>query len=167
MNRILKRLDSVHQKLIDTVAPLDSRVFTARPSDDEWSVAEIVHHLSLVEELVVNSLEGAIARPPQRLGFFRRFIPTSIVSIRLLRVKAPKAVNPTVVPEKNDGIDNLNRVRDSLKSLCNAHDERRLKQVVFNHPFLGKINGVATISFIGYHELRHLKQIREVLKKLN
>ncbi|MDQ5846940.1 MAG: DinB family protein [Acidobacteriota bacterium] len=167
MNKILKRLDSIHQKLIDTVTPLDSEVFAARPSADEWSVAEIVQHLSQVEELVVKSLESAIARPPERIGFFRNFIPTSIVSIRLVRVKAPKAVNPTVVPEKNVGIGNLNRVRHSLKTLCQAHDERRLKQVVFNHPFLGKINGVATVSFVGYHELRHLKQIREVLKKLN
>jgi DinB family protein len=167
MKRILKRLDSIHQELIDTVTPIDSKVFAARPSEDEWSVAEIVQHLSLVEELVIKSLEGSIARPPQRLSFFRRFIPTSIVSIRLLRVKAPKAVNPTVVPEKNDGIDNLNRVRDALKSLCSAHNERRFRQLVFNHPFLGKINGVATVSFVGYHEQRHLKQIREVLKKLN
>lgn len=167
MNKILKRLDSIHQKLIDTVTPLDSEVFAARPSADEWSVAEIVQHLTQVEELVVKSLEGAIARPPEQIGFFRNFIPTSIVSIRLLRVKAPKAVNPTVVPEKHVGIDNLNRVRHSLRTLCKAHDERRLKQAVFNHPFLGKINGVATVSFVGYHELRHLKQIREVLRKLN
>ncbi len=45
--------------------------------------------------------------------------------------------------------------------------EDRLKQVVFKHPFLGEIDGTATISFIGYHELRHYKQIREVIKKLD
>lgn len=167
MKRILKRLDSVHQKLIDTVSPLDSKVFAARPSDDEWSVAEIVQHLSLVEERVVKDLEHAIAAEPQRLEFLRRLVPTFIVSSRLLRVKAPKAVNPTVVPEKNDGVDNFNRARQSLKDLCDAHGRRRFRQIVFNHPFLGRIDGVATVSFVAYHEQRHLKQIREVLKKLN
>jgi len=28
------------------------------------------------------------------------------------------------------------------------------------------IDGVATVSFVGYHEQRHYKQIREVLRKL-
>ena len=40
------------------------------------------------------------------------------------------------------------------------------KQMVFKHPFLGEIDGIATVSFVGYHELRHYKQIREVIKKL-
>ena len=31
---------------------------------------------------------------------------------------------------------------------------------------VGEIDGVATVSFVGYHEHRHFKQIREVLKKI-
>ena len=43
-------------------------------------------------------------------------------------------------------------------------EEERFRNLVFTHPFLGEIDGVATVSFIGYHELRHYKQIREVLE---
>jgi hypothetical protein len=166
MKRSLKRLDSVHQKLIDTVAPLEPKLFSQPPAAGQWSVAEIVHHLCLVEELVIKQLEGAIARPPQRVGFFRRFIPTSVVSIRLVRVKAPKAANPLSAPEKDVAIENWNRARSALKKLCATHGEDRLRQLIFKHPFLGDIDGVASISFVGYHEQRHYKQIREVLRKL-
>lgn len=164
--RPLKRLDSVHQKLIHTVTPLDSKIFSQRPSDDEWSVAEIVQHLSLVEERVIKDLERAVAKEPQRIGFVRKLVPTFIVASRLLRVKAPKAVNPIAVPEKNEVLENFDRARQALKALCATHGKDRLKKVVFKHPFLGDIDGVATVSFVGYHEQRHYKQIREVLKKL-
>jgi DinB superfamily len=161
MKRALRRLDSVHEKLLRTVLPLEPTLYSQRPAEGGWSVAEIVHHLALVEER-----EGAIARPSQRIGFLRRLIPTSIVASRLIRVKAPKAVNPLDAPARDAGIENLNHARAALKKLCVTHGHQRLRQLIFKHPFLGNIDGVATVSFIGYHEQRHYKQIREVLKKL-
>ncbi len=166
MKKALRRLDSVHQKLIDTINPLQPVIFSQRPSNNEWSVAEIVHHLCLVEERVIKELEVAIAQPPQRIGFLRRLIPTSIVSVRLIRVKAPKAVKPLEAPQKDVAIENFNRARASLKELCATHGQDRFRQLIFKHPFLGAIDGVATVSFVGYHEQRHYKQIREVLRKL-
>jgi hypothetical protein len=159
-------LDSVHKDLIDMVVPLEPSVFATRPSTNEWSVAEIVHHLSLVEERVIKDLQRAVVGPPQRIGFFRRFIPTSVVAVRLIRVKAPKAVRPLDVPSKDVAIENFNRARNALKELCRTHGENRIRQVIFKHPFLGKIDGRATVSFVGYHERRHYKQIREALRKL-
>lgn len=173
MNRVLRRLDSVHNKLIAAVTPLSREMFARKPAPDEWSVAQIIQHLCLVEERVIKELEKAIARPPRKIQFARRFIPTSIVSSRLLRVKAPQAVDPDTVqeegpaaPGKEQALANYNRARNDLKSLCATHGTDRLRNVVFRHPFLGDIDGVATVSFVGYHERRHYKQIREVLKKI-
>jgi hypothetical protein len=166
MKRALKRLDSVHHKLIGAIASLEPSVYSERPADDEWSVAEIVHHLCLVEDRVTKELEAAIARTPRRVRFLRRLIPTSIVSSRLIRVKAPKAMNPLDAPARDLAIANFERARNSLKTLCAAHGNDRFRNLVFKHPFLGEIDGVATISFIGYHEQRHYKQIREVMQKL-
>jgi hypothetical protein len=166
MKKALKRLDSVHQKLLDAVSPLDPKLYSERPAEGEWSVAEIVHHLCLVEDRVTRELESAIARLPQRVGFLRRFIPTAIVSVRLIRVKAPKAMKPLNAPAKEVAIENFGRTRESLKTLCATHGEDRFRNLIFKHPFLGEIDGVATVSFIGYHERRHYKQIREVLRKL-
>jgi hypothetical protein len=167
MQRALKRLDSVHQKLISEISPLEPHIYTKRPAEGEWSVAEIVQHLCLVEGRVTKELGAAISREPRRVGFFRRLIPTSIVSMRLVRVKAPKAMNPLDSPARDQAIENFDRARSNLKALCAAHSEERFRNLVFTHPFLGEIDGVATVSFVGYHELRHYKQIREVLRKLD
>lgn len=166
MNRSLKRLDVVHQKLMDTVGPLDSEIFMQRPADGVWSVGEIVQHLCLVEERVIKDLKRAIEAEPGRVSFLKRLIPTSIVSLRVMKFQAPKVVDPIEVPEKQVAIENYNRARKSLKDLCTTHGKERFRQLVFKHPFLGRIDGTATIGFVGYHEQRHFKQIREVLKKL-
>jgi len=167
LKRTLARLDSTHSGLLDLVGAIDEELFTRRPAENEWSVAEVVHHLSLVEQYVINSLEQALAQPPQRLPMIRRVIPTRIVASRLLRVKAPRGVQPLNPPPRKQLIETFNATRARLKSLCAEHQRPRLRQVIFKHPFLGPIDGAATISFVGYHELRHYKQIREVLKKLN
>ena len=93
-------------------------------------------------------------------------MPTAIVASRVVRVKAPKAMNPIDPPPKNEIIQNYNAARNKLKELCSTHGEQ-LKQVVFKHPFLGEISGPATVAFLGYHEVRHFKQIQEVLRKLS
>lgn len=176
MKRVLKRLDKVHEKLTATVAPLDEVRFRRQPPDGGWSVAQILQHLCLVEERVIKDLEKAVSRPPRKVSFFRRFVPTSIVSSRVLRVKAPQAVDPEakagsddviVIPDKDEAVANYNRARNDLKSLCETQGNDRFRQIVFKHPFLGEIHGVAAVSFIGYHEQRHYKQICEVLRKLD
>jgi len=166
MKRVLRRLDRVHEKVNATIAGLADDVFQKEPADGGWSVAQIVQHLCLVEERVIKDLEKAINSPAKRVGLVRRLIPTSIVASRVVRVKAPKAVNPAAAPDKALLVENFNQARARLKKFCANYGRDRLRQITFNHPFLGKIDGVATVSFVGYHEQRHYKQIREVLRKL-
>ena len=177
MNRVLKRLDKVHEKLAATIAPLDEEIFARQPGDGGWSIAQIIQHLCLVEERVIKDLKKAIARPPQETRFIKRLVPTSIVSSRLVRVKAPQAVNPEAnpgpvdlivpPPGKEATLADYDRARNDLKNLYATHGNDRFRHLIFKHPFLGEIDGVATVSFVGYHEQRHYKQIQEVLKKLD
>ena len=71
-------------------------------------------------------------------------MPTAIISLRLVRVKAP-TVNPLSAPRKEVAIENFDRVSSRLKALCATHGNQRFRQIVFKHPFLGSIDGVATI----------------------
>jgi hypothetical protein len=75
-------------------------------------------------------------------------------------------MNPVTPPDKEANIAAYDATRNKLKDICATSGHERLRQVIFKHPFLGAISGVATVSFVGYHEQRHLKQIHEVLRKL-
>ena len=166
MKRLIRRLDSTRTKLLQLIGPLDEPTLNRRPSENEWSIAEIVNHLYLVEERVIKDLEKALAREPRRPGLMRRLVPTSIVASRLIRVKAPKAVDPIGKPETHGNIADLKQTRQQLKQLCETYGRERLSRTTFKHPFLGEITGVATVSFVGYHEQRHLKQMKEVLRRI-
>src|SRR6185369_12234571 len=138
MKRVLKRLDSVHEQLVACVTSLEPAVYSEQPADGEWSVGEIVHHLCLVEDRVIKELEGAIAKARRSVPLLRRLIPTSIVSLRAIRVKAPKAVNPLMPPPRDVAIQNFDRARSNLKALCDTHGQERLRNLVFRHPVLGE-----------------------------
>src|SRR6266542_1292021 len=176
MKRTLRRLDTIHTKLLETVSPLDDQVFAQSPSENQWSISQIVHHLCLVEERVIGELEKELVKPPRQLGFLRTLVPTSIVASRLIRVKAPKAVNPLDASGNDENISKYNAVRNRLKELYQTHGEKRIRQTVFKHPLLGEIHGLATISFVGYHELQALqtdsrsaeeaRNVREILPQI-
>jgi hypothetical protein len=168
MKKVFAQLDGIHQLLLDTIAPLDEEKFARRPSENEWSVAEVVHHLCLVEERMIEGLQQELSRPPQRPGMLYRFIPYSLlVACRVRRVRAPKFVEPLNPPPKETVIENYNRLRASFKAISGEHGRARLSQVVLKHPFLGDFNGVKAFAFVGYHEQRHYKQIREIIRQLN
>lgn len=167
MEKVFARLDSTHRKLMDTIKPIDDERFAHRPSPDEWSIAEIVHHLFLVEQRVLKGLEGELSNPPVRVRLLQRLMPVSfLVGSRVVRVKAPKTVEPQDPPSKDEVIANYESVRRSLKEFSAAHGRERMKQLAMKHPFLGTFDGVTAIAFVGHHERRHFKQIKETLKKI-
>jgi hypothetical protein len=166
MKRVLNRLDSVHQKLSTTVAAIDPKLFPKRPSENEWSVAEVIQHLCLVEARVLSGLELGLHAPPARVSLLKKLIPAGIVSVRFPRVKAPKAVEPLNSLPKEESLSGFNDLRARLKDFCLEHGRKQLNQTCLRHPFFGDINGVTAVSMIAFHEQRHYKQIREILKKL-
>lgn len=168
MKKVFTQLDATHQRLLDLLTPLDAKQFAQRPTPNEWSVAEVVHHLCLVEERVIRELEQGLTRPPQTLGWLNRMVPFSLlVGRRVVRVKAPQDVEPLDAPSKEVVIENYNRLRQTIKALSAEHGRERLSCVVLKHPFLGKLNGVKAVRLVGYHEQRHYKQIQKIVRRLD
>src|SRR5215210_1620253 len=167
MEKVFARLDATHRRLMEMIMPMDEEHFKRRPSPEEWSIAEIVHHLCLVEQRVLDGLEAELPNPPVRVRLLQRLMPVSLlVGSRVVRVKAPKTVEPLKPPSKEEIIANYESVRRSLKEFSAAHGGERMKQLAMKHPFLGTFDGVTAIAFVGHHERRHIKQIKETLRKI-
>jgi hypothetical protein len=166
MQKVIAKLDSIHAALLGTVDPIDPELFTRRPSENEWSIGENLHHLCIVEGLVLKTLNAGLARPPHQLSLLNRLFPVSLVGWRGIKAKAPKAAEPLNAPPKEAVIANLDRVRESIKEFSSTHGRERLLTIPFKHPFLGTWDGVTAVRFVGYHELRHHKQIKEIIRRL-
>jgi DinB superfamily len=167
LEKAIAELDAIHGRLLETITPLTEEQFARRPSPTEWGVAEIVHHLCLVERRVLHQLEEALGEPPVKVGLLQRMVPVGLlVGRRVVRVKAPKGVEPLNPPSKEETIANYNDVRASLKEFSNRHGGERLQQLAMKHPFLGTFDGIRAVNFVGHHEMRHYRQIKKVMKKL-
>jgi DinB superfamily len=167
MEKVFAQLDSTHQKLLQTIMPIDEDRFKRRPAPEQWSIAEIMHHLCLVEQRVIKGLEAELSEPPVRVRLLQRLMPVGLlVGSRVKRVKAPKTVEPHDPPSKEEVIANYENVRSRLKEFSAAHGHDRMKQLAMKHPFLGTFDGVTAIAFVGHHERRHFKQIKETIRKL-
>ena len=166
MKGTLKRLDTVHDKLSTAIRTTNPNLFFKRPSENEWNIAEVVQHLCLAEEHVLKDLRKSLQTAPAKVGFLKKLIPMKIISLRLVRVKAPRAVTPNNPPAMDELLRSYDQVRVDLKQLCAEYGNDRLKEVCFKHPFLGNIDGMAAVSMVAFHEERHFKQIRDIIKKL-
>jgi hypothetical protein len=166
MRSRLARLDSIHQSLAKTTSAIAPQLCSVSPGEKEWSVAEVLEHLVLVDERVKSELEKGL-QSPTKVGLLRKLIPMRFVSWRFFKVKAPRAVCPTTALPVNELMARYDQARTQLKQLCTEYGSQRLKQTTFKHPFLGNIDGLAAISMVAFHEQRHHKQIKEILKKLD
>jgi hypothetical protein len=166
MKSTLKRLDTVHERLSTAVRNTNPNLYSKRPAENEWSVAEVVQHLCLVEERITEALEKSLAGGSPKVGPLKKLIPMRIVSHRFKKLKAPKMVTPSNPPPLEENLEKYDRARGRLKQFCAECGRERLKTISVKHPFLGDIDGVAAVSMLNFHEERHYKQIREILKKL-
>lgn len=167
MKSTLRRLDTVHAALKSTVNGVDPALLSRRPAENEWSVAEVIEHLCLVEGAVMKGIKAKLAQPPVKVSVLKRFFPMRIVSLRIKRLQAPKYVQPaTELPSIDELLQKFDAQRAKTKEICNTEGPERLRQVCLKHPYFGDMDGAAAVSMVAFHEQRHLKQIRETIKKL-
>ena len=168
MKSTLKRLDAVHRQLASTVGAVDPALLTTRPAENEWSVAEVVEHLCLVEGAVMSSLKSKLDQPPVKVSFLKKLLPMRIVSLRVKRLQAPKIVRPAQnLPPLDELLKKFDTIRADTKDVCLQEGRERLSRICFKHPYFGDMDGAAAVSMIAFHEQRHLKQIRQILKKVS
>jgi hypothetical protein len=168
MKSTLKRLDAVHQQLASVVGAIEPALLSRRPAENEWSVADVVEHLCLVEGAVMGYVKSKLNEPPVKISFLKKFLPMRIVSLRLKRFEAPKIVRPAQdLPPMDELLKKYDAIRADTKQVCIKEGRERLSGVCFKHPYFGNMDGAATVSMIAFHEQRHLKQIREIRKKLS
>ena len=89
-----------------------------------------------------------------------------IVEARVIRRKAPAAVEPRMVGEKEEMLAELRGVRERTLAFIEETEGRDLSEYNMPHPFLGTLNAYDWLQFIASHEIRHRKQMREIADTL-
>jgi hypothetical protein len=138
------------------------------PGFNEWSAAELVSHLVVVERGVVTNVDRLTQKAPIPVPFSKRMhLPLWLVEARVIRRKSPVPLDPSLMAEKETMLGGLRRVRERTLAFISETERRDLSAYCWRHPFLGMLNIYEWMEMIAAHQLRHTKQIREIEAKLS
>ena len=138
------------------------------PGLNEWSAAELVAHLVVVERGVVTRADQLTQKTPIPVPFPKRMhLPLWLVEARGIRRKSPVALDASLLGEKETMLGALRRVRERTLAFISETERRDLSAYCWQHPFLGMLNAYEWMEMIAAHQIRHTKQAREIEAKLS
>lgn len=159
-------------ELLSACENLDHTTLNWKPSEHEWSVAQVCHHLMLVEKLSMKyvikklsfnpKLKSAAMTDLWRVGIL------ALYAKNVGRVKAPKAVNENNFPAESTFADiksEWSESRKALKGYYKLIPEEHIGKQIYRHPFAGRMSLRGMLVFFHVHLLRHRKQINRILAK--
>ena len=179
--------ETIRRQITRRVETLSEAQQTFRPSAGVWSVAEIVEHLSIIEQsmvrligMLLNKDESAAAensnaptggdapagKAAHASATARPFKPFSldhfVETIRDKKLTAPEQVRPGGEAPLADSLASLQRTRAAVESFHSRLNIAGL-DCTYAHPYFGELNAAQWLAFIGHHEARHLRQIESLL----
>ena len=167
MNRLAPILNHLHRTRAGLERALaavpDDRWRTAPPGGG-WSAAEVVAHLISIETAITDGAAKLVSNPPRRVPFWKRSpVPAVAVSWRSLKRRTPIPLDPALLCGKSEMLAALAARRKLTLEFLQAQSGRDLSQYFSRHPFIGMLSGSKWFWVMGYHEVRHTKQIHEIV----
>ncbi|KGX87053.1 DinB family protein [Pontibacillus litoralis] len=131
-----------------------------KPDETKWSVLEIAEHLYLMEIVVHKQIHYAIDNL-EAVEVSEK--PINQTTDRSNKVEAPEALQPQGrFHSTEEALSALKESREGTLSILKQYDKQLLASRAIPHPAFGNMSGLQWIEFIGWHELRHLEQMKEI-----
>ncbi len=160
-NLVNDNLDETRNNLLKEITPLSYTQFNSRLGMNTWSIAQVCHHLVLVEQATMKAIAWGLKKVDNTQKERKN---VHLMLDRTKKFKAPEIVEPSEEPfEVQSIIDLLNDSREKfLAFLRTIEDQSILAEKSFKHPALGELPLDQWIEQIDLHEQRHIEQIKEI-----
>jgi len=164
---IMGNLGRAQSELLRAADAVPAEQWKTRPAEGRWSAGEVICHLSAIERAILRRADKLLQEPPKPAPFYKRFhVPMMFVEARVIRRKAPSALEPQMVREKEEMLAELQGVRERTLAFIGEIRERDLSKYLMPHAFLGMLNAYEWLQMIASHEVRHTKQMKEIAAAL-
>ncbi|WP_085505447.1 DinB family protein [Thalassobacillus devorans] len=158
------KIEEQRQQVIASMADLTDEEARKKPDEHTWSILETLEHLYLIEGWVTQQLKKSLAEEDVQEAKEK---PIERTVDRSHKVEAPESLRPKgKFDSLDEALDSLSKSRDSLLFLLRNYEEEDFRKRAMPHPAFGKMNLLQWVEFIGYHELRHLEQMKEIKNAL-
>jgi DinB superfamily len=162
---------SAREKLKAVVTGLTPEQANFRRADNTWTVAELVEHIAIVEGGVTRIAQKLLSQSgTKKVGEGVQISPEFLEKAKASaseKIQAPGRVHPSGTVSISESIVKLDQQSKDLSDLRPMLHSRDGADRKFPHPAFGDLNVYEWLALIAGHELRHLRQIREVLEAQN
>lgn len=162
--RIVDHLAATRARLMRSADQVSPENWRREPPRGGWSAAEVIAHLTQVERGVATNLGKQVERGPRPRALPMRVgLPLRMAAYRVVRRQTPLSLDRALLDEKETMLAELRTAREQTLRLAKLFEERNLTSYRWPHPVFGMLNAYEWLRFLGYHEMRHGKQIQEIV----
>jgi hypothetical protein len=164
---ILEKLAKAQAAFSRAADAIACEQWKTKPSASEWSAAEVVAHLIIVERTIVGGADRITQKVPKPVPFLKRMhLPMWLVESRIVKIKSPLPPEDTLLANKEEMLAELRGARERTLAFLQKTDKRDLRKYCWPHPFIGMLNVYEWFEMIASHQVRHTKQVVEISKRL-
>lgn len=167
LQKITGNLIRAQREFLSAAGSIALEDWKRSPGKGNWSAAEVAAHVLMVERFVIQKADESLRRPPKPRPFFKRFhLPMALAEARIIKLKSPIPLDPALIGPKEEMLAQLREVRGRTLSFVEETRGRDLSKYYRRHPFLGSLNIYQWLQMIASHQVRHSKQMKEILESL-
>lgn len=167
--KAIKMLTDSRDEFLSYVEKLSDEQWNFRPALFKWTVGETAEHIALAEGLLFGAVERAIAQPInpdwETKSAGKEPLLDNLLAARKGKANAPEPIQP--FKKKMTRTEIMTMFKEGrAKSIKFAEQtDLPLKAHTLDHPFpvFGTLNAYQWLLYIPAHNLRHDKQIAEVM----
>lgn len=163
--KAIDHLTQSREKVLATVEGLSEEQLNFKPSEESWSIAEIVEHLAISENAIPQAIDGAL----QETADVSRRSEVSMTDDELIamitdrshKIKTSEAFEPSgKFGSYEETLQNfLDKREENLNYIRTTEDDLRNHYSKF--PF-GTVDAYQVMLFMSGHTERHTQQMEEV-----
>jgi hypothetical protein len=174
IEELIEYLTEHRRALHEAVASVPSSLRERKPAPDRWSVAQVVEHVSLVEQRVATLLArqvtaaraSGLGPDPDTSSVVSTYAAPHVVVDRTNKISAPALVQPTGTLDSTTGTEALVQAHAAMMSSLQNANGVNLEPLMATHPALGPLNMYHWVVSLALHDDRHAAQIREIGQSL-
>ena len=166
VQKIYEGLINKREKLLQRLDTLESEVLSFKAGPDKWSIVEVVEHLVIAEEGLIDQLTAEVHSPPLDIESrsAKRYQTVIKVMERDIEVDVPhESLEPQGRTTLDDLLSQWENIRNKLTELLADFKEENKDDMVFRHPFAGPLDIMETLHFFDVHYDNHMRQIDRII----
>jgi hypothetical protein len=162
-------LEKKYGKLLQHLNSLTDDVVSFKAGADQWSIIEVIEHLVMAEENMLEQLTGAASATT--LDPRDRSAKNFHIVIKVMTKDIPVDVpDESMEPHGQISLEELlgrwNDTRKKTRAYIDAINSADAGDLVYRHPFAGPLDMAETLRFIDVHFDNHMRHIEKIKARM-